>query len=96
MIWLMYGGMSAGIVLIFVAAFVAIGPLLRTKRHAEAIAPSVLIAKFQNAQSDLERVQNATVLLEELSVRARASVARIKAGVEVLRSLLVVPTPNRD
>jgi hypothetical protein len=96
MIWVRYGGIIAGLILVLVAAIVAIPPILRTQRHAKAIAPNVLIAKFQKAGDDFERVQGATVLLEELAVRARAAIARLTVAVEVLRSLLVVPTPNRD
>ncbi|HTZ56096.1 MAG TPA: hypothetical protein VMB20_13625 [Candidatus Acidoferrum sp.] len=96
MTWVLYGGVSAGVLLVVAAGIIVISPLLRTKRHAQAIAPRVLIAKFQKAQHDLERVQSATIVFEELDVRARVAVARLKAAVEVLRSLRVVPTPNRD
>lgn len=96
MIWVMYGGILAGVVLMIVAAIVVLPPLLRTKAHAQAIAPTALIAKFQKAQDDVDRVQGATVLFEELVARAREAVARIREAVEVLRSLRVVPTPNRD
>ena len=97
MIWVRYGGIIACIVLVLIAPIVVIPPILRTKRHAKAILPNVLIAKFQKAQHDFDRVQGATVLIEELVVRARAAVARLRVAVEVLRSLLrVVPTPNRD
>jgi hypothetical protein len=96
MIWVMYGGILAGVVLIITATIVVIPALLRVKAHAEAIAPTVLIAKFHKAQDDVERVQGATVLLEELVTRTLDAIARIRVAVEVLRSLRVVPTPNRD
>ena len=97
MIWVMYGGIIAGIVLILIAVGDVIPVILRTKRRAEAMVPNVLIAKFQKAKLDGERVQSATLLIEELVVRARAAVTRLRAAVAVLRSLLrVVPTPNRD
>jgi predicted alpha-1,6-mannanase (GH76 family) len=96
MIWVMYGGIIAGIVLTLAAVVAVISPIVRTQRHAKAIAPSVLIEKFHKAQDDVDRVQGATVLAEELAIRARDAVARIKEAAEVLRSLRVVPTPNRD
>jgi hypothetical protein len=96
MIWLMYGGILGGVILVIVAAIVVIAPILRTKKHAEAIVPTTLIVKFQKAQDDIDRMQGATVLSEELAARARNALARIRAAVEVLRSLRVVPTPNQD
>ncbi len=96
MIWVMYGGILAGIVLTLAAIVVAVPAIVRTQRLANAIVPSVLIAKFQKAEDDLKRVQSATALLEALVVRAREAIARLTVAVEVLRSLLVVPTPNRD
>ena len=96
MIWVRYGGIIAGVVLVVAAVVVVIPPMLRTQRHAKAIVPSALIAKFQKAQIDLVRVQDATVLIEALAVRAREAVERLRAAVVVLRSLLGVPTPNRD
>jgi hypothetical protein len=96
MIWAMYGGVLAGAALTVAAIVVVVPPVMRTQRHAKAIVPSVLIAKFKKGADDFERVQGATVLLEELVVRARVAIARLTVAVEVLRSLLVVPTPNRD
>ncbi|MGB6986883.1 MAG: hypothetical protein WBD74_12985 [Candidatus Aquilonibacter sp.] len=96
MIWVMYAGILAGIVLTLAAIVVAVPAVVRTQRHAQAIVPSALIAKFQTAQDDFERVQRVTILLEALAVRAREAIARLTAAAEVLRSLLVVPTPNRD
>ena len=90
MIWVMYGGVIAGLALILIAAGDLIPLILRTKQHAEAIVPNVLIAKFQKARHDVERVQSATLLIEELVVRARVAVARLRAAVEILRSLLPV------
>jgi predicted alpha-1,6-mannanase (GH76 family) len=96
MIWVMYGGIIAGVVLMLAALIVVIPQIVRTQRHAKAIVPSVLIAKFQKAQDDLARVQGASVLLEELTVRAREAIERIREAAEVLGSLRVVPIPNRD
>jgi hypothetical protein len=96
MMWVMYGGMLAGVVLLLVALVVAIPPVVRTQRQAKAIVPDALLAKFRKAPDDVERVQRAALQIEELVVRARAAVARLRAAVEVLRSLRVVPTPNRD
>ena len=96
MIWLLYGGILAGVVLVIAAVIVVIAPLVQTLRHAKAITPNALIAKFQKAQDDLGRIQGASVLGEELAVRAREAVDRIRAGVEALRSLRVVPTASRD
>jgi hypothetical protein len=92
----MYGGIIAGVVLILTAVVVVIPPLVRTQHHAKAIVPDALIAKFQKAQDDLDRVQGSSVVLEELTVRAREAIDRIREAAEVLGSLRVVPTPNRD
>jgi hypothetical protein len=96
MIWVMYGGIIVGVILMIAAVIVVIPPILRTKKHAEAIVPAALVAKFQKAQDDIDRVQRASALIEELVTRSRDAVTRIRAAVEVLRSLRVVPTPNRD
>jgi hypothetical protein len=88
MIWVMYGGIIAGVVLMIAAVIVVIPPILRTQRHAKAIVPSVLIAKFQKAQDDLDRVQGASVLLEELVVRAREAIERLNAALQTLRRIL--------
>ncbi len=96
MIAVMYGGIIAGAALVVAAVVVVVPPVVRTQRHAQAIVPNVLLAKIHKAQLDVARVQRATMLFEALETRARAAVARLKAAVEVLRSLRVVPTPNRD
>lgn len=95
MIAVMYGGILAGAALVVAAVVVVVPQVMRTQRHAQAIVPTVLLAKIHKAQDDVTRVQGAAVVFEELETRARAAVERLKAAVAVLRSLRVVPTPNR-
>lgn len=88
MIWVMYGGIIAGVVLMLAALIVVIPPIVRTQRHAKAIAPNELIAKFQKAQDDFTRVQGSTALLEELVVRAREAIERLNAALQTLRGIV--------
>ena len=96
MIWIRYGGIIAGAALILAALLAVVPALVRTRRHANAIVPNALIAKFQKAQGDVGRVQDAIAFAEALVARVQEALARITAVVEVLRSLRAVPRTNRD
>jgi hypothetical protein len=63
-------------VLVIIAGIIVLAALLRTKRRAEAIAPTALIAKLQKAEDDAARLQGASVLAEELLIRLNNALRR--------------------
>ena len=79
MIWIPVSGALAALVLILTAAAVVISAALRTKRHAEALVPVVLIAKFEKAQGDVGRIEGAVILAEALVIRAHEALERIRS-----------------
>jgi hypothetical protein len=79
MIWIPVSGALAALVLILIATVVVIVAALRTKRHAEALVPVALIAKFEKAQGDVGRIEGAIILAEALVIRAHEALDRIRA-----------------
>ncbi|MGC2129882.1 MAG: hypothetical protein WA629_07270 [Candidatus Aquilonibacter sp.] len=79
MIWIPVSGALAALVLILTAAAVVISAALRTKRHAEALVPVVLSAKFEKAQGDVGRIEGAVILAEALVIRAHEALERIRS-----------------
>ena len=79
MIWIPVSGALAALVLILIATVVVIPAALRTKRHAEALVPVVLIAKFEKAQGDVGRIEGAIILAEALVIRANEALERIRS-----------------
>ncbi len=79
MIWIPVSGALAALVLILTAAAVVISAALRTKRHAEALVPVVLIAKLEKAQGDVGRIEGAVILAEALVIRAHEALERIRS-----------------
>jgi len=57
MIWIPVSGALAALVLILIAGIAVISAALRTKRHAEALVPAELIAKFEKAREAIDRLR---------------------------------------
>jgi hypothetical protein len=79
MIWIPVSGALAALALMLIATVLVIAAALRTKRHAEALVPVVLIAKFEKAQGDVGRIEGAVILAEALVIRAREALERIRS-----------------
>jgi hypothetical protein len=79
MIWIPVSGALAALVLILIATVVVLSAAIRTKRHADALVPAVLIAKFEKAQGDVGRIDGALILAEALLIRAQEAIERIRA-----------------
>lgn len=56
MIWIAVGGVIAALLLMLVTVFVVISAALRVKRHAKALVPDALRAKFVHARERLARL----------------------------------------
>jgi orotate phosphoribosyltransferase len=79
MIWIPVSGALAALALMLIATVLVIAAALRTKRHAEALVPVVLIAKFEKAHGDVGRIEGAVILTEALVIRAREALERIRS-----------------
>ncbi len=59
MIWIAVGGVIAALLLILIALIVVIAAARPTLRHAKALVPDPLRAKFARVPDDLLRIQGA-------------------------------------
>ncbi len=80
MIWIPVSGAVAALVLILIAAFVVLSAALRAKRHADALVPAALLAKFEKAQGDVGRIEGALILAEALLIQAQEALERIRSS----------------
>lgn len=79
MIWIPVSGALAALVLILIAAIVVISAAMRTKHHADALVPAALVAKFEKAEIDAARIQDALILFEARVIEAQAALERIRS-----------------
>ena len=77
-IWIAVGGILAALLLVLIALIAVIGAARPVVRHANALVPDRLRAKFARVPHDVTRIQGAIVSSESLLVRAHEAIERIR------------------
>ncbi|HTV92765.1 MAG TPA: hypothetical protein VMG98_08630 [Verrucomicrobiae bacterium] len=81
MMWIAVGGVVAALLLMLIAISAVIAAGRPTMRHAKALVPGPLRAKFVRVPDDLLRIQGAIVVSESLLQRANVAIETIRVAV---------------